>query len=67
MTYNSLCSMFDSPRSLFAMHRSLFGLYTLEPTILAIPCSSSGMKEPYVYMRCRGLYLRGCGWYTVGY
>lgn len=52
MACNSFCSMFDSPRRLIAMRRSLFGLYTHEPTMLPIPCSFGGMKEPYVYMHC---------------
>ena len=50
-------STFGSPRSLSTIRRLVFGLYTLEPTMFSMPCLSSGMKEPFVYMHCCGLYL----------
>ncbi len=55
-------SMFGSPRSVFAVQRSVFGLYSLEPTMFPMPCSFGGIKEPFVYMHCCGLYLRVFMW-----
>ena len=49
-------SMFGSPCSLFAIQRSLFGLYTIEPTMFRMLCSSRNTKESFVYMHCYGLY-----------
>ena len=50
-------SMFGSPRSLYAIRRSLFGLFTPKPTRFPMLCSPGGMKEPIVYMHCFGLCL----------
>ena len=60
--YSSALSMFGKPGSLSAMRRLLFGLYTPEPAMFPIPCSSGGIKEPSVYVHCWGLYFRGFTW-----
>lgn len=57
--------IFGRPWSLFAMRRSLFGLYM--PTVLPMSCSSSGTNEPYVSIHCWGLYIWLLMWYrTIG-
>ena len=46
---SSTHSVFGSLRSFFAIRRSLFGLYNLEPSIFSLSCSSSSMWEPSIY------------------
>lgn len=50
-------SLFGCPRSHSTIQRSLFELYTFEPTMFPMSCSSGGMKELFVFA-----FYVGCVW-----
>ena len=60
--YNYARTIIGRLGRLYARWRSFFGLYTLEPATLPIPCSSCGMNEPSIHMYCLGLHLCVCAW-----
>lgn len=46
--YSFVCRMFGRPKSLLAMWRSFFGMYTPEPAKLPMQGCSDGMNKPFV-------------------
>ena len=54
---SSAHSLFGSPQSLYAIQRSLLGIYAPMPTMFLTLCLFGGMKEPSMYTHCCGLYL----------
>ena len=50
---------------MFMQYKDHYLDYTLDPTKLIMLCSSSHMKEPFVYMRCCGLYFKVFRWWNI--
>ena len=46
--YSFACRMFGKPKSLLAMWRSFFGMYTPEPVKLPMQGLFDGMNKPFV-------------------